>query len=180
MTKKRLRLSLLVLLVPVLCRASTPDCIDLYLADLGVAIHASNILNSKVTRTPDGGPYRRQDVVRTEHDFEVRTFSDFKLVYEPGHPDGNANGLVSYPNIDEKKEHDRATMAARALKLLARHKICGTSLEEDGNTAYIRYDKSVSFRTPDIFSDILVFSNDGNLNLWTRRLASGEELSAHL
>ena len=133
-----------------------------------------------MTRTPDGGPYKRQEVVRSEHDFEVRTFSDFKMVYEPGHPDGNTNGLVAYPNIDVEKERDQATSAARALKRLARSKICGTSLEEDGNMAYIRYDKSVSFRTPDIFSDILIFSNDGNLSLWTRRLMSGAELTAHL
>ena len=30
--------------------------------------------------------------------------SDFKLVYDPEHPDADADGYVSYPNVDREKE----------------------------------------------------------------------------
>jgi flagellar basal-body rod protein FlgC len=122
---------------------------------------ATNLANAEVTRTSDGGPYRRQ-VARMEAataesasfggvgqpavsgtlaapqaPFGTAPFSvggdsaatievpvlptddgrhgvriaeiatdprDGKLVYEPGHPDADANGYVRYPNVDPTQE----------------------------------------------------------------------------
>ena len=76
---------------------------------------ANNISNAMTTRTPEGGPFRRQlAVFRGEQiddaidptRFGVRTprimadESPFRQVYEPGHPDANEDGYVEYPNIN--------------------------------------------------------------------------------
>lgn len=81
---------------------------------------ASNIANAETTRTPEGGPYKRRDVVQvartTPSKFAsaldrmslsapsvyavVEDQSDPKKVYSPGHPDADANGYVAYPNIN--------------------------------------------------------------------------------
>jgi flagellar basal-body rod protein FlgC len=85
-----------------------------------VNVIASNIANAETTRTPEGGPYKRRDVVQTAQDVPG-TFSSAldrmslkkpsvmavvadqeepKLVYQPGHPDANTEGYVAYPNIN--------------------------------------------------------------------------------
>ena len=102
-------------------------------------IISNNIANANTTRTPEGGPYRRQLPV-----FEAReaTFSDmlesemtgkhepvgkgvrvvgvvedetpFKTVYDPGHPDADKNGYVKMPNVDVVKEMVDLISASRA------------------------------------------------------------------
>lgn len=81
---------------------------------------SSNIANAETTRTPEGGPYKRRDVVQvaatapssfsstldrmTLHkpfvERVVEDQSDPRLVYQPGHPDANEGGYVAYPNIN--------------------------------------------------------------------------------
>lgn len=81
---------------------------------------ASNLANAETTRTPEGGPYRRRDVVQMarpmKSDFSstldqaslyrpsvqavVADQNPPKLVYQPGHPDANEEGYVAYPNIN--------------------------------------------------------------------------------
>ncbi|RMD85953.1 MAG: flagellar basal body rod protein FlgC [Candidatus Dadabacteria bacterium] len=80
---------------------------------------ASNIANAQTTRTPEGGPYKRRDVVivaKPEKSFQdaldnmtmikpvvkavVEDNSPPKMVYQPGHPDADENGYVAYPNIN--------------------------------------------------------------------------------
>lgn len=81
---------------------------------------ASNIANAETTRTPEGGPYKRRDVVQMAQPVQgefsstldraslykpsisavVADQSDPRLVYEPGHPDANKEGYVAYPNIN--------------------------------------------------------------------------------
>ena len=86
-----------------------------------------NLANAKTTRTPQGGPYRRRTVVQAATDVDdpfsvhMRSALDrelkgvrvmavtmdkrpLKQVYEPGHPDANAEGKVSYPDIKEVEE----------------------------------------------------------------------------
>lgn len=86
-----------------------------------------NLANSETTRTPEGGPYRRQDVV-----FEsVPETSPFSSVfqsemsdgvsgvevaqviqdpaegekhYQPGHPDADKDGYVTYPNVNPAED----------------------------------------------------------------------------
>lgn len=87
---------------------------------LRINVLASNIANAETTRTAEGGPYKRKDVVQiakeTPSDFAntldrltlatpqvqavVEDQSDPRLVYQPGHPDANKDGYVEYPNIN--------------------------------------------------------------------------------
>lgn len=98
---------------------------------------SSNIANINTTRTPEGGPYRRKDVV-FEAMPDAKNFgeiimssdprsdvqrvqvtdvvSDTKapiLKYEPNHPDANDEGYVAYPNINHMEEMANMIMATR-------------------------------------------------------------------
>jgi flagellar basal-body rod protein FlgC len=85
---------------------------------------AANLANAETTRTPSGGPYRRKEVVfgRTGPDFRYELAQHSASVsgvkvravvedpsppivrYQPGHPDANADGYVSYPNVNPVTE----------------------------------------------------------------------------
>jgi len=80
-----------------------------------------NLANAETTRTPEGGPYRRKDVVfeasgaqspfASALSSELETAggvsvsevvtdkSDPELRYVPGHPDADANGYVAFPRV---------------------------------------------------------------------------------
>lgn len=96
-----------------------------------------NLANAKTTRTVDGGPYRRKEVVFKETEVQspfskamnsaldqdvkgVRVDSvqtdnrPLKQVYEPGHPDANKDGYVSYPDINVVEEMTNMLSAMRA------------------------------------------------------------------
>ena len=83
-----------------------------------------NMANAETTRTPQGGPYRRKDVVFSP-DIQASPFSAVfqkelgegvrvadvtvdqrlpEMRYEPGHPDADANGYVAYPNMNPAEE----------------------------------------------------------------------------
>ena len=88
-----------------------------------VELASSNLANSQTTRTEEGGPYRRKDVV-----FQTQSFNEtlgiamgtgvtgvevsdvvedprpFDRRYEPGHPDADADGYVWYPNVNAMEE----------------------------------------------------------------------------
>lgn len=99
---------------------------------------AENLANAETTRTPEGGPYRRKDVV-----FEsagelpslfageldramsfagagvrvaeiVQDQDAVELRYQPGHPDANEDGYVSYPAIHPADEMVNLQSASRA------------------------------------------------------------------
>lgn len=78
---------------------------------LRMDIIASNIANVQTTRTTQGGPYRRKEVVfvtmlRNKVQEGVRVaeiFSDpspFRLLYNPQHPDANSEGYLAMPNVN--------------------------------------------------------------------------------
>ncbi|MBP1925757.1 flagellar basal-body rod protein FlgC [Sedimentibacter acidaminivorans] len=93
---------------------------------LRMDVISENIANIDSTRTETGGPYRRKMIVLSSTgDFKkmlvknlnsseinlgvevtdiVEDQSDFKLVYNPEHPDADENGYVSMPNVDSLKE----------------------------------------------------------------------------
>lgn len=98
---------------------------------------ASNLANVNTTRTPEGGAYRRKDVVfeaiPDQKNFgEILTKPedvakqrvqvadvqvDMKaplMKYEPNHPDANEEGYVAYPNIDLMSEMTNMVQATRA------------------------------------------------------------------
>ena len=87
---------------------------------------AGNIANAQTTRTPEGGPFRRQLAVfmeMQEADGQLRGVkvkdvlpddSELRRVYEPNHPDADAQGYVSYPNVDVVAEMVDLIAASRA------------------------------------------------------------------
>ena len=72
-------------------------------------VAATNIANAETTRGADGTPYKRQVVtlqaVAGEGGDSVEVASVTEdatpgpLIYDPGHPDANADGYVRYPNV---------------------------------------------------------------------------------
>jgi flagellar basal-body rod protein FlgC len=93
-------------------------------------VAAANLANAETTRTAGGGPYRRQQVVfRTALEAETGTPVAIAEVvpdtspplrrYEPGHPDADADGYVSYPSIDPVAEIADLMGATRAYQLNA-------------------------------------------------------------
>lgn len=95
---------------------------------------ASNVANAFTTRTPGGGPYRRQDVVfesllrdglagggpNAPSGQGVRVVgvaddpTDFPRVFNPGHPDADGNGFVLMPNVSLPIEMVNLMTASRA------------------------------------------------------------------
>ncbi len=82
---------------------------------------SANLANAETTRTPEGGPYRKQDVVfRTAKvDFArdlqqalqgvevaaIRTNqAPLRNIYDPSHPDADATGQVALPNVNLLEE----------------------------------------------------------------------------
>jgi len=105
---------------------------------LRLDVIASNLANASTTRTAEGGPYRRRNVIfvsqALEGDFQaelenmaeaglrhgvavagvVEDQSPFRQVFEPSHPDANAEGYVSYPNVNPVAEMVDLMAATRA------------------------------------------------------------------
>ena len=86
---------------------------------------ASNIANASSTKTPEGGPYRRKDVLfktvmygETAAGVEVPQVvedqSPFRTVFDPNHPDADKNGYVSFPNINVLTEMVNLMTAQRS------------------------------------------------------------------
>jgi flagellar basal-body rod protein FlgC len=103
---------------------------------LRMEVVANNIANAAVTRTPEGGPYRRKDVVfetavntagpgpRGPMDSSglagvravgiVEDTSELPRRYDPGHPDADPDGFVTMPNINLPIEMVNLITATRA------------------------------------------------------------------
>ena len=87
---------------------------------------AGNIANAETTRTPEGGPFRRQLAVFMEMADQggqargvkisdvIDDDSELRKVYEPDHPDADADGYVSYPNVNVVMEMADLIAASRA------------------------------------------------------------------
>jgi len=78
-------------------------------------IVAENLANADTTRTPDGGPYRRRDVVFESMLAEemgtgvsvsgvLVDETDPMRRYSPGHPDADKDGYVAMPRINPAEE----------------------------------------------------------------------------
>jgi len=99
---------------------------------LRVQLVASNIANAETTRTSEGGPYRRKDAVfqaallgQSRDGFNytgvaVTSVEDSKdpfiMKYDPKHPDADADGMVSYPNVNPVEEMVNLTEASRGFE----------------------------------------------------------------
>ncbi len=98
---------------------------------------STNLANAQTTRTPDGGPYKRQDVVFSAvpmgNDFEdfldnthltklnkvevVDIHQDqkpAKRIFNPTHADADKDGYVEMPNIEVMTEMVNMITATRA------------------------------------------------------------------
>jgi flagellar basal-body rod protein FlgC len=110
---------------------------------LRMEVVANNVANAFSTRTPRGGPFRRQDVLFAAiYDDKLRNIgyaggprglahgadqlggvrvegivddpSELIPVYNPGHPDSDINGFVLYPNVQIPIEMVNLISANRA------------------------------------------------------------------
>ena len=92
---------------------------------------AENLANVNTTRTPEGGPYQRKNVVlgaRPAEDFDSLLGSPDKVEvlqvsqssvglrpeHEPWHPDADDKGMVLYPNVNPVSEMVHLMLASRA------------------------------------------------------------------
>ncbi|MDP2604819.1 MAG: flagellar basal body rod protein FlgC [Deltaproteobacteria bacterium] len=105
-----------------------------------MTVVAGNLANAETTRTPEGGPYKRRDVI-----FQAApagdSFADFlgvdaaeraeeplgvevagvrqssrppRKIFDPHHPDANAEGYVALPDINAMEEMVDMMSAARS------------------------------------------------------------------
>jgi len=86
---------------------------------------AENLANAETTRTAEGGPYRRKQIIfsealdaAAEGGVEVEEISEDlspgKRVYQPGHPNANDEGYVELPNVSVMQEMVDMIGATRA------------------------------------------------------------------
>ncbi len=98
---------------------------------------SSNLANIQTTRTPQGGPYRRRDVVFAAVPLsssfeeilrnslnkglsEVRVVDVVidgrspKMIYAPNHPDADRSGYVAMPNVNVIEEMVNMLSATRS------------------------------------------------------------------
>ena len=105
---------------------------------LRMDVTAENLANAQTTRGADGQPYRRKEVVLQERAGSgtfgaalqsaisggrpggveaaaiVQDATPLKQVYDPGHPDADADGYVQMPNVDPVAEMVDLISAQRA------------------------------------------------------------------
>lgn len=101
---------------------------------LRLDVIANNLANANTTRTADGGAYRRQVAVFAPRSAEgsgwplaenrpgagvrvvgiVPDNTPLRRVYNPGHPDADAEGYVTMPNVDPVVEMVDLLSATRA------------------------------------------------------------------
>jgi flagellar basal-body rod protein FlgC len=98
-----------------------------------IEVAVSNMANAESTRSSNGQPYRRRDVMLASEPgqtFEaalgqagavgvrvagiVQDQTPFRRRYEPSHPDADADGFVLLPNVDGEQEMVDMLGAARA------------------------------------------------------------------
>jgi len=103
-------------------------------------IVAENIANAESTKTRGGGPFRRSQVifetVGQNSDFNsvfrghlshngpqsvkvaeiTKDPSPFNQIFDPSHPDADANGMVSMPNVNTIEEMVDMNSAARSFE----------------------------------------------------------------
>jgi flagellar basal-body rod protein FlgC len=72
-----------------------------------IEVISENIANAETTRTEGGGAYKRRIAVGTAAPngtgIQTRVVEDGtpgRSVYDPGHPDADPTGYVTYPNVD--------------------------------------------------------------------------------
>lgn len=113
---------------------------------------AENLANAQVTRTPQGGPYLRKNVILETQPAEnfaslldspdkvevadiVESKEGLIQEYDPTHPDANEEGLVTWPNVNPVSEMVSLVLASRAF---------------DANVAAFRTGKTMALKALEI------------------------------
>jgi flagellar basal-body rod protein FlgC len=113
---------------------------------------AENLANAQVTRTPQGGPYLRKNVILETQPAEnfasllespakvavtdiVETREGLVQEYDPTHPDANEEGVVTWPNVNPVTEMVSLMLASRAF---------------DANVAAFRAGKTMALKALEI------------------------------
>jgi flagellar basal-body rod protein FlgC len=113
---------------------------------------AENLANAQVTRTPQGGPYLRKNVILETQPMEdfgslmdsptkvavtdiVESHDGLTQEYDPSHPDANAEGIVTWPNVNPVTEMVSLVLASRAF---------------DANVAAFKTAKTMALKALDI------------------------------
>ncbi len=107
-----------------------------------LTVASSNLANASTTSAPDGGPYKRRDVVVKSQTLDgpdgafaahvakiQQDKSPPRLEYDPGHPDANSDGYVAYPNVNSIEEMVDMITASRA------YQAGGTALDSEVSLA---------------------------------------------
>jgi len=103
-------------------------------------IVAENIANAESTRTEDGGPYQRRQVIfetipqqgsfnhvfssslKSQQSQTVKVADVIKderppqQLYDPSHPDADSKGMVKFPNVNTVEEMVDLNSAARGFE----------------------------------------------------------------
>ncbi len=102
-----------------------------------INVVSANLANINTTRTAEGTPYKRRTLIleatpeqadfqavfnealegqleRVEVSEIVPDGRDFRMVYNPGHPDADEEGMVLMPNINPVEEMANMMNAARS------------------------------------------------------------------
>ncbi len=108
----------------------------------------SNLANVTTTSTPEGGPYKRKEVVLSarniETDFDrrlrdvlqtvevkdiVEDKNSVKLIYDPMHPDADEKGFLAMPNINTVLEMAEMVSVGKS------YEACATAFDATKNMA---------------------------------------------
>ena len=97
-----------------------------------IEIVSQNLANANVTRSVDGQPYKRKQVVfetlvnnagtNANSGSSIRVSRDesdtrpFREVFKPDHPDADARGYVRYPNVNVHEEMVDLIASSRAFE----------------------------------------------------------------
>jgi flagellar basal-body rod protein FlgC len=98
---------------------------------LQMDVIANNTANADTTVTPEGGPYKREDVIVVPGNAEANTQGGLanagvrvaaviqdqtkpRMTYDPSSPQANKQGYVAYPNVDPVTEMTNMMAAQRA------------------------------------------------------------------
>jgi flagellar basal-body rod protein FlgC len=122
-----------------------------------INVLSSNLANVNTTKTAEGVPYSRKTVIYEAESGDgfadelnaamgegaskvqvadiVPDKRDFRQVYDPGHPDADANGIVLMPNINPVEEMANLLNASRSY---------------EANLAALQTAKQLAIKTMDI------------------------------
>ena len=87
----------------------------------------------------------------------------------PNHPNADEEGFVPYSDISPRREQAALRAAVTELSVLARQRVCGSSLHEASDGLIVRYSLSQK-----VESDIFNFNQSDQITSWVRNFKNGK------